>query len=185
LQVDCTLEHVKHTHIASSIEETVQGFALSEGSEGDIRRLKVRDVMSSETITVDADRSVKETAIAMDRSGRGCVLVSSGGKVIGIVTERDLVRRALTKGIGIAGTKVKTLMSFPLIVIDAEAHVEDAAKVMTQNRVRRLPVVSEHGLVGLITVTDIARSLAVQLEYSNALFNAMARVPASPELLYT
>ena len=81
--------------------------------------------------------------------------------------------------------KVKTMMSSPLIVIDPEAHVEDAGKIMAQNRVRRLPVVSDHGLVGLITVTDIARSLAVQLEYSNALFNAMARVPESSKLLYT
>jgi CBS domain-containing protein len=69
-------------------------------------------------------------------------------------------------------------------VVDPEAHVEDAAKVMAQNRVRRLPVVNEQGLVGLITVTDIARSLAEQLEYQNALFNAIARVRGAPKLLY-
>jgi CBS domain-containing protein len=171
-------------HIARSTEVTVQGFALSGEPEGDIRRFKVKDVMVSDPITIDADRSVKETAIAMDRFGRGCVLVSSGGKVVGMVTERDLVRRALTKAVGITRVKVKTLMSSPLIVIDPEARVEDAAKVMAQNRVRRLPVVSDQGLVGLITVTDIARSLAVQLEYSNALFNAMARVPESSKSLY-
>ena len=140
--------------------------------------------MAPEPVTVDSERSVKETAIAMDRFGRGCILVSSGERVVGIVTERDLVRRALTKGVRMSRAKVKTLMSSPLIVIDPEAHVEDAAKIMAQNRVRRLPVVSETGLVGLITVTDIARSLAVQLEYSNALFNAMARVPVSSRLLY-
>jgi len=141
--------------------------------------------MVSEPVIIDADRSVKETAIAMDRFGRGCILVSSGGKVVGIVTERDLVRKALTRGVRMTRAKVKTMMSSPLIVIDPEAHVEDAGKIMAQNRVRRLPVVSDHGLVGLITVTDIARSLAVQLEYSNALFNAMARVPESSKLLYT
>jgi len=140
--------------------------------------------MVSEPVIIDADRSVKETAIAMDRFGRGCILVSSGGKVVGIVTERDLVRRALTKAVRITRVKVKTLMSSPLIVIDPEAHVEDAAKIMAKNRVRRLPVVSDRGLVGLITITDIARSLAVQLEYSNAVFNAMARVPESTKLLY-
>jgi CBS domain-containing protein len=50
--------------------------------------------------------------------------------------------------------------------------------------VRRLPVVGENGLIGLITVTDIAKSLAEQLEYSNSIFNAMARVATSPEVLY-
>jgi signal-transduction protein with cAMP-binding, CBS, and nucleotidyltransferase domain len=157
---------------------------LSDDGEQELKKLKVRDVMAREPIAVDCERSIKETAIAMDRSGRGCVLITSKGRVIGIVTERDLVRRALTKGVGIARTKVKTLMSSPLIVVDPEARVEDAAKVMAQNRVRRLPVVDERGLVGLITVTDIARSLAEQLEYSNNLFNAMARVRTAPKLLY-
>lgn len=157
---------------------------MTDEAEEGLKKLKVRDVMASEPISVDSERSIKETAIAMDRSGRGCVLITSKGRVIGIVTERDLVRRALTKGAGIARTKVKTLMSSPLIVVDPEAHVEDAAKVMAQNRVRRLPVVNEQGLVGLITVTDIARSLAEQLEYQNALFNAIARVRGAPKLLY-
>jgi CBS domain-containing protein len=59
---------------------------LSGEPEGDIRRFKVKDVMISDPITIDAERSVKETAIAMDRFGRGCVLISSDGKVVGMVT---------------------------------------------------------------------------------------------------
>lgn len=116
---------------------------------------------------MDAERTIKETAIAMDRSGHGSLLVTSNGKVVGIVTERDLVRRALTKGGGLSRLKVKSIMSNPLITINPEAWVEDAAKVMSDNKVRRLPVVGESGLTGVITLTDIARSLAEQLQFSD------------------
>jgi CBS domain-containing protein len=157
---------------------------LLEDAEEKIKRLKVKDVMSNEPILVDAERTIKETAIAMDRSGRGCLLVTSNGKIVGIVTERDLVRRALTKGGGLSRLKVKSIMSSPLIIINPEAWVEDAAKVMSDNKVRRLPVVGESGLAGVITVTDIARSLAQQLHFSDAVLNAIARAQNMQHAIY-
>lgn len=157
---------------------------LFEDAEQKIKRLKVKDVMTKEPFLVEADRTIKETAIAMDRSGRGCLLVTSNAKVVGIVTERDLVRRALTKGGGLSKLKVKSIMSSPLIIINPEAWVEDAAKVMSDNKVRRLPVVGESGLAGVITVTDIARSLAEQLQFSDMLLNAMARAHNLQNAIY-
>jgi CBS domain-containing protein len=140
--------------------------------------------MSKEPILVDSERTIKETAIAMDRSGCGCLLVKSSAKIVGIVTERDLVRRALTKGKGLSKLKVKNIMSSPLITIKPELSVEDAAKVMLDNKVRRLPVVGEDGLAGVITVTDIAKSLAEQLQFSDALLNAIARANDPQSALY-
>jgi CBS domain-containing protein len=155
-----------------------------EDAEQKIKQLKVKDVMSKTPILVDAERTIKETAIAMDRSGRGCLLVASNGKVIGIVTERDLVRRALTKGGSLSKAKVKNIMSSPLIVVNPEAWLEEAAKIMAENRVRRLPVVGENGLAGVITVTDIAKSLADQLHFSDAIVNAMARMQNQQNVIY-
>lgn len=157
---------------------------MFEDAEQKIKRLKVRDVMSKEPFLVDVDRSIKETAIAMDRSGRSCLLVTSHKKVVGIVTERDMVRRALTKGAGLSKLKVKSVMSSPLIIISPDAWVEDAAKVMSDNKVRRLPVVGEDGLAGVITVTDIARSLAERMQFTDALLNAMARAPNASSVIY-
>lgn len=157
---------------------------LLNDAEQKIKRLKVKDIMSKEPFLVDADRSIKETAIAMDRSGRSCLLVTSNGKVVGIVTERDMVRRALTKGGGTSKLRVKSIMSSPLIIINPEAWVEDAAKVMSTNKVRRLPVVGEDGLAGIITVTDIAKSLAEQLQFSDALLNAIARSQSTQAAIY-
>jgi CBS domain-containing protein len=103
--------------------------------------------------------------------------------VIGIVTERDLVRRVLTKEDGSSEASVKSIMSCPLIVVDPNITIEEAAKVMERNRVRRLPVVDEAGLAGVVAVSDLAKALAKQPEYSDPVFNAMARVSA-PKGMY-
>jgi CBS domain-containing protein len=157
---------------------------LLKTKEEQTKRLKVKDVMTKEPFLVDAEHTIKEAAIAMDRAGRGCLLVTSKGKVVGIVTERDLVRRALTKGSGLSRLKVKSIMSSPLIIIKPDVRIEDAAKVMSDNKIRRLPVVGEDGLAGVITVTDIARSLAEQQQFSDTLLNAMARADDMQNAIY-
>jgi CBS domain-containing protein len=148
---------------------------MSEDAESVTVGLTVRDVMSKEPMMVDSERTVKETAIAMDRSGHGCLLVSSEGKVVGIVTERDLVRRALTKGGAMSRSKIRNIMSAPLIVVDPEASLEEAAKVMAHHKIRRLPVVGRNGLTGLITITDIAKYFAEHGESHNPLLSAITR----------
>jgi CBS domain-containing protein len=140
--------------------------------------------MTKEPFLVDLEHTIKETAKEMDRWGYGSVLVESNGKIVGIVTERDLVRRALTKGGGLSRVKVKSIMSSPLITIKPDVCVEDAAKVMLSNKVRRLPVIGEDGLAGVITATDIARSLAEQQQFSDVLLNAMARAEDQQRVIY-
>jgi CBS domain-containing protein len=159
---------------------------LSEDISSEVRRLLVKDIMVKNPLTVYAERTVREAALAMERSEVGCVLVTKDDrerKVVGIVTERDLVRRVLTKEGDMCKTKVKTVMSSPLIVIRSDATLEEAARTMERNGVRRLPVVDQAELVGVLTVDDLAKALAEQLEYSDAVFNAMARVSA-PKGLY-
>jgi CBS domain-containing protein len=160
---------------------------LSQAVASEVRRLLVKDIMTKNPVTIDSERTVREAAVALDRSGVGCVLVRTKEddheKVIGIVTERDLVRRVLTKEDGASEVSVKSIMSSPLIVVDPNITIEEAAKVMERNRVRRLPVVDEAGLAGVVAVSDLAKALAKQLEYSDAVFNAMARVSA-PKGMY-
>jgi CBS domain-containing protein len=148
---------------------------LSEDADEGIVNVRVKDLMVKEPIFVESERTVKETAMVMDRSGHGCLLVRSGGRIVGIVTERDLVRRALAKGGNMSRAKIRNIMSSPLIVVDPETSVEEAVKVMAKHEVRRLPVVGTGGLSGLITVTDIAKYLAEQSENSESIFKAMAR----------
>jgi CBS domain-containing protein len=152
-----------------------------------VKRLLVKDIMVKNPLTVYLERTVREAALAMERSAVGCVLVTMddrGQKVVGILTERDLVRRVLTKEGDMTGTRLSSIMSSPLIVISSDATIEEAARIMERNGVRRLPVLDRGGLVGVVTVDDLAKALAKQLEYSDAVFNAMARVSA-PKGLYT
>jgi CBS domain-containing protein len=145
-----------------------------DAEEGAVN-IRVKDVMAKEPVMVESERTVKETAMEMDRSGHGCLLVTSGGKIVGIITERDLVRKALTKGGSMTRTKIKNIMSSPLIVVEPDASVEEAAKVMAKHKVRRLPVVGPGGLAGLITVSDIAKYLAEHSEDPTSVLKAMAR----------
>ena len=148
---------------------------MSEDDESIQANLRVKDVMAKEPMMIDCNRTIKETAIAMDRSGHGCLLVTSAGRVVGIITERDLVRRALTKGGAMSRSKVKNIMSAPLIVVDPEATIEQAAKVMAHHKVRRLPVVGKSGLTGLITVTDVAKYFSEYPENPSPLLSALTR----------
>jgi len=163
-------------------------FWLSEDFASEVKRLLVKDIMKRNPVTIDSEGTVREAAVAMDRSNIGCVLVTTKkdghDKAIGIVTERDLVRRVLTREGSASDLRVKNIMSSPLIVVDPAATIEEAASIMERSRVRRLPVVDKGELLGVVTVSDLAKALAKQLEYSDAVFNAMARVSAPKEGMY-
>lgn len=137
--------------------------------------LVVSQIATINPLTLDSSSKVKEAARGMERCGCGCCLVESNGKIIGIVTERDIVRRVAAKGLSLAKTSVKEIMSSPLIVIDPDASIETACKIMAKNGLRRLPVVGEKGLLGIITITDVARALAEKSSYTDILLNAIAR----------
>lgn len=135
-------------------------------------------------LTLDSKASVEDAAKGMERCGCGCCLVEEKGKIIGIVTERDIVRRVAAKELPLAKTHVKDIMSSPLIAIDPDSSIEEAASVMAKQGVRRLPVVGGNGLVGIITVSDVARALTEKTKYVDILLRAIARQNQSPQGLY-
>lgn len=119
--------------------------------------LKVEDVMIKDVITVDASLTVKEAAQIMNKFEIGCLLALKDGKAIGILTERDLLKRVVAESRDAKKTKVTDVMSAPLIVVEPDMELEDAAKLMFEMKIKKLPVVDGKRLVGLITLTDIAR----------------------------
>jgi CBS domain-containing protein len=119
--------------------------------------LKVEDLMIKDVITVDANLTVKEAAQIMNKFEIGCLLAVRNGKAIGIITERDLLKRIVAESRSATKTKVKEVMSTPLIVVEPDMELEDAAKLMFEMKIKKLPVVEGKRLVGLITLTDIAR----------------------------
>jgi CBS domain-containing protein len=119
----------------------------------------VKDLMTKGVLTIDAQKTVFEAAELMCQKEVGDLLVTDGEMPRGIVTERDFVRRVVAKRRSL-DTKVSDIMSKPLITIDADAPLKEAARKMVENRIRRLPVLKDHKLVGIIVVSDFARHLS-------------------------
>jgi len=119
--------------------------------------LKVEDVMVEDVVTVEEDVTVKKAVELMNKYEIGCLIVTKRGKPIGIVTERDMLTRILAESRSAQKTRIVDIMSRPLIVADPNMDIEEAARLMFKMRVKKLPVVSNGKLVGLVTLTDIAR----------------------------
>jgi signal-transduction protein with cAMP-binding, CBS, and nucleotidyltransferase domain len=116
---------------------------------------KVRDVMTPGPIGVDYDQSVGEAARAMRDWGVGAILVVSNGSLYGLVTDRDLVVRAVAEGRR-ADEPVGPLSSGNLIGVDADADVHEAMRLMRQHGVRRLPVLEDGQVAGIVSLGDLA-----------------------------
>ena len=116
---------------------------------------KVRDVMTPGPIGVDYDQSVGEAARAMRDWGVGAILVVSNGSLYGLVTDRDLVVRAVAEERG-ADEPVGPLSSANLIGVAADAGVREAMRLMRQHSVRRLPVLKDGQVTGIVSLGDLA-----------------------------
>ena len=116
---------------------------------------KVRDVMTAGPIGVDYHQSVGEAARAMRDWGVGAILIVSNGSLYGLVTDRDLVVRAVAGASG-EDEPVGPLSSANLIGVDADADVHEAMRLMRQHAVRRLPVLEGGQVAGIVSLGDLA-----------------------------
>lgn len=119
-------------------------------------RMLVKDVMSSPVVTADEEETTDKIAVAMDKDGLGAVIVTNKAKKsIGIITERDLVIRVLAKNAKPDTVKAKDIMTTPLVTIEPDATVSDAARRMTRLDIRRLGVLYKGNLVGIVSSKDL------------------------------
>jgi len=116
---------------------------------------KVRDVMTPGPIGMDYHQSVGEAARTMRDWGVGAILVVSNGSLYGLITDRDLVVRAVAEERG-ADEPVGPLSSGNLIGVDADADVHEAMRLMRQHGVRRLPVLEDGQVAGIVSLGDLA-----------------------------
>ncbi|KON31729.1 hypothetical protein AC478_02360 [miscellaneous Crenarchaeota group-1 archaeon SG8-32-3] len=116
----------------------------------------VKDIMSSPVVTLDEDATSNKVATLMEENDLGCVIVSNkAGKPVGIITERDLVVRVLAKNLMPDATKANEIMTSPLVTIQPEATISEAARRMSRLDIRRLGVIYKDNLVGVISSRDI------------------------------
>jgi len=119
--------------------------------------LTVRDIMTTWVATADPERSVRDAATIMAKARTGSLIIISKGKPVGIVTEGD-ISRALSEGANPDKVPIKKIMSKRLITVPADKRVEEAAKLMAEKQVKKLPVVEGGTLIGIVTQTDIVAS---------------------------
>ncbi len=119
-------------------------------------RMLVKDVMTSPVITIGEEGIVHDASKQMDKNDVGCIVViDKKNKPVGIITERDLITRVLAKNLSANKVKAKKVMTSPLLTIDPDEPLVEAARKMSRLNVRRLGVIYKGGLVGLVSSKDI------------------------------
>ncbi len=119
--------------------------------------IKVADAMSSKAISVTPKFSVLECAKLMAANKIGALLIAEGEKTIGIVTERDIVRKAAIRNTALRNIEVSEIMERKLITVQADEDLYDAITAMNDYDVRHLPVMRKNDVVGFLTIKDILR----------------------------
>jgi len=126
--------------------------------------LKLEDVMVKDLIRVEVKTSVKKAVELMNEHKIGCLIVMKRGKLAGMVTERDMTRRVLLDYKDPEKIKVSEIMSKPVIVGKPKMSIEDAVKLMFNRNIKKLPVIDDDHLVGLVTLTDLVLSLVTLID---------------------
>jgi len=120
--------------------------------------LRVRDIINRKITRLKESASVKEAADIMLKNNIGSILVEKKGKSIGIITERDVVKKIVAAGLPPTSTKLRDVMSSPLIAIDCNASIGEAVQLMLRRKVRRLIATDGEDIVGIFTERDIVGS---------------------------
>lgn len=117
----------------------------------------VKDAMNKDVKTIGENDNIKNAADKMVKHRIGSLVVlSSNDELLGLLTERDIMRDVVARGENSKEVKVGEIMTKEVIVISQDASLEDAADIMTKNKIKKLPVVNEEGgLIGIITASDL------------------------------
>jgi CBS domain-containing protein len=117
----------------------------------------VQEAMTSNPCTIDADKPVAYAAKMMKDEDVGLAPIVEGDRLVGTVTDRDIVTRVIAEGRDPQSTSVREIASTDLVTIDPQQGLDEALRLMAQHQVRRLPVVEEGGrLVGVVAQADVA-----------------------------
>lgn len=127
----------------------------------------VADVLlrkGSHAFTVSPDATVYDALVTMARHDVGAVVVVEGGRVEGLFSERDYARKVILRGATSKQLRVRDIMTKPAITVTPHHHLDDCMQLMTDRRVRHLPVMERGWLVGVISIGDVVKSCLADRE---------------------
>jgi CBS domain-containing protein len=143
--------------------------------------MDVKDVMVKEIITVNPTKKIRDAVELMNKNQIGCLVVTRKGKPVGIMTERDVLKKIVCRCKNPEQTRVSEIMSKPLIVGRVDMDWLEAVKLMLDRNIKKLPILDDERLVGLVTLTDIARMRMLQaLEIDTLTFGILSRHKQPP-----
>ena len=119
----------------------------------------------NEIITIEPDSSVYDAIKSMADNHIGSLIVMEKGKLVGIITERDYTRKIILKGKSSASTPVKDIMTKNILCTNPEQTVDEAMALITDKRVRHLPVVENNHVIGIISIGDLVKTIISEQEY--------------------
>ena len=123
--------------------------------------MRVKDCMGErELVQATPDTNLNEIAKLMDTNHIGCIPICNEQKVVGLVTDRDIVIRAISANMDCNNTKVSDIMNTNIVKTTPDTSIEDALDVMEKNKIRRLPVIEDNKLIGMLSIGDLANNLS-------------------------
>ena len=129
----------------------------------------VRDIMTKNVVTIASDKTALDAAKLMAEKGISSLIVVKNENPEGIITERDFIRKICAKELQVAQIKIINIMSKIQTIAEPDTPIEVAVQRMVNRRIRRLPILQDGRVVGIITVTDLARHLRTILLIEGAL----------------
>ena len=119
--------------------------------------------MAKNVKTVRTDDSVHDAVVKMNKFDVGSVIVTNNSRPVGIITSKNILERIVEQRLDAGAVRAKDVMSSPLITIEADATLEEAAKLMAQKHIKKLPVIDRDKLVGVLSSSDIVKISPMQI----------------------
>ncbi len=141
---------------------------LMPGQDDLLEMSLVSSVMSTEPVSFTQDTVVSDIAREMAQKQISCAVIVDNGRPIGIITERDLIRKVITEGNDPGSIAISDIMTKSVLTLESDARLVTAGELMRKNRVRRFPIVRNGRLVGVVTETDVIRGLIRLIKRLNA-----------------
>lgn len=124
-----------------------------------------KDFMTKEVVAVDVATNILEAAKIMTKREVGSLLVTRGGKPVGLITDRDIVVKAVVEGLRLDDVKVERIMSRPLVIVKPETPMLEVARIMDEHSIRRVPVIDGDQVIGIVTSSDLGRASKILAPY--------------------
>jgi len=152
-QVDMSIKQVQSIIDKMKKKEALE--VLVEHSKTTMEKIMTKGVVS-----LEYNKTVYDASVLMTKKGVGCIVVTAKGKPFGIVTERDIVKGISKIDISVKKILLEEFASRPLIYASSRQTVEEVTELMIKNKIRKLPVIQQGKVIGIVTVTDLAMFLS-------------------------